>query len=236
MILVGRFGSRLAAAAAVLAFASTSQANLLTNGSFEMGVNPPVSPPFAVISTGDNATLTGWTVGGAAGVDWLQSGYWQASQGDYSLDLNALDAGSVSQTFATTAGNTYSVTYDLSLNPDTNLGFPPNRSALVTATNTDDNSVIGSLAHSFAFNSVGSTLANMNWTPYGFSFTATGSQTTLTFASTNSEAGGVALDNVSVLDTNEPNPIPAPAGLLLGLLGVGIAARFRRRNVAVAAE
>jgi len=236
MFHLGRIGSRFAAVAAVLAFAGTSQANLLTNGSFELGVDPPVTPPYDRVVPGDNTTITGWSVGGVGGVDWVQSGYWQASNGDYSLDLNALGAGSISQSFATTAGNTYSVTYDLSLNPDTNLGFPPNRSALVTATNTDDNSVIGSLAHTFAFNSVGSTLANMNWTPYGFTFTATGSETTLTFASTNDEAGGVALDNVSVLGDNTPNPIPAPAGLLLGLLGVGIAARFRRRNVAVAAE
>lgn len=231
----GRIGSRLAALAAVFAFAGTSQANLLTNGSFEMGVDPPVTPPFARVLPGDTTTLTGWSVGGAGGVDWVQSGYWQASDGDYSLDLNALDSGSISQTFATTAGNTYSVSYDLSLNPDTNPSFPTDRGALVTATNTADNAVLGSLAHSFTFNSVGSTFANMNWTPYGFTFTATGSETTLTFASTNGEAGGIALDNVSVLGDNiDPNPIPAPAGLLLGVIGVGLAARFRRRTASVA--
>ena len=232
---IGSLGRRLAAVAATLVLASSSQANLLTNGSFELGVNPPGPPadPFQVISTGNSATLTGWTVGGAVGVDWIHSSYWQASQGNYSLDLNALGIGSVSQTFATTAGATYAVKYDLSMNPDTNNTFPIPRVATVLATNAGDNTVLGQTNLNVPFNGFNSTFANMNWTPYGLTFTATGSSTTLAFISGNDYAGGFALDNVSVVATSDPTPtpVPAPAGLLLGLVGVALAARFRRRKV-----
>ncbi len=233
---IGTLGTRLAAVAAVLLLAGSSQANLLTNGSFELGVNPPGPPndPFQVVSTGDNSTLTGWSVGGAVGVDWIHNSYWQASDGDYSLDLNALGIGSVSQSFATTAGATYSLTYDLSMNPDTNNTFPIPRVATVSATNTGDGSVLGQTDLNVPFNDFNSTFTDMNWTPYGLTFTATGDLTTVSFVSGNDYAGGIALDNVSVVATNvpDPTPIPAPAGLLLGLLGVGLAARFRHRKQA----
>ncbi len=230
---IGSLGRRLAAVAATLVLASSSQANLLTNGSFELGVNPPGPPgdPFKVVNTGNSTTLTGWTVGGAVGVDWIHSSYWQASQGNYSLDLNALGIGSVSQTFATTAGATYAVTYDLSMNPDTNNTFPIPRVATVLATNAGDGTVLGQTNLNVPFNAFNSTFANMNWTPNGLTFTATGSSTTLAFISGNDYAGGFALDNVSVVATGVTTPVPAPAGLLLGLVGVALAARFRRRKV-----
>ena len=95
-----------------------------------------------------------------------------------------------------------------------------------------DGTVLGQTNLNVPFNDFNSTYTNMNWMPYGLTFTATGDLTTLSFVSGNDYAGGFALDNVSVLATNtpDPNPVPAPAGLLLGLLGVGLAARLRRRN------
>lgn len=51
------------------------------------------------------------------------------------------------------------------------------------------------------------------------------------FTSGNDSAGGFALDHVSVVESGvtPPTPVPAPAGLLLGLVGVAVIARVRRR-------
>jgi len=222
------------AVAAMLLLAGASQANLLTNGSFELGVDPPTPPSdlFEVLSPGDSTTLTGWTVGGAAGVDWIHKNYWQASDGNFSLDLNALGSGSVSQTFATTPGATYSVNYALSMNPDTNNTFPIDRRATVSVLNAADATTLGQTVHNVPFNDFHSAYAMMNWTPYGLSFTATGNSTTLSFVSGNDLAGGLTLDDVSVVATANPTPVPAPASLLLGLVGIALATRFRRRKVA----
>lgn len=214
-----------------------AQANLITNGSFELGVNPPGPPgdPFQVVSTGDNSTLTGWTVGGPVGVDWIQENYWQAADGAYSLDLNALGAGAVSQSFATTAGVTYTMTYSLSLNPDTNPNFPTLRKATASAVNTADSTSLATTEHEFTFNELNSNYTDMNWQSYTLTFTASGDQTTIQFVSGNVDAGGVALDNVVVTGPTQPpvdpNPIPAPAGMILlvigGLTGLGAKARNR---------
>lgn len=228
-------GRRALAALAALLVAGSAQANLLTNGSFELGVNPPVNPPYIVVSPGDGTTITGWTVGGTGGVDWVHESYWQAADGSYSLDMNALGIGSVSQTFATTPGATYTANYSLSMNPDTNGTFPIPRILDVTATNADTNAVDGTVNYTVPFNGFGSTFVDMNWTPNSFQFTATGTSTTLTFASNNDYAGGFALDNVSVEGSIDPPPpveIPAPAGLVLGLFGAAVGFRFRRKAAA----
>lgn len=222
-----------------LVLGGAAQANLLTNGSFELGVNPPGPPgdPFVVVPTGNNTTLTGWSVGGAEGVDWVHNNYWQAADGVYSLDMNALGIGSVSQSFATVAGGTYTVSYSLSMNPDTNNTFPIPRLMTVAATDDATNTVVGQSDLTEPFNVFASQLSpgSMNWQTRTLTFTATGTSTTLSFTSGNDYAGGFALDNVSVDGSGgpTPQPVPAPAGLLLGLFGAAVGLRFRRRKATV---
>jgi hypothetical protein len=67
---------------------------------------------------------------------------------------------------------------------------------------------------------------NLKWKDHGFSFTATGSQTTLGFraAGTANEYGD-HLDNIGVTAVPEPNAVLLVAS---GLLGLGVVARRRR--------
>ena len=62
--------------------------NLVQNGSFE---DPQITANFVTYNVGQS--IGGWTVGGA-GVDLIR-GYWHAKDGAQSIDLNALNAGSL---------------------------------------------------------------------------------------------------------------------------------------------
>ena len=96
----------------------------VTNGSFEEGVFS--GAPFDELHAG-STSMTGWTIE-AGSVDWV-GGYWPASNGSRSVDLNGDGAGTISQTLATTIGNTYTVTFDLSATPPVVQRSRPGRSA-----------------------------------------------------------------------------------------------------------
>lgn len=212
----------LTLAAVSLAFAGNVSAATLINGSFELGTNPGSS--FSTQAAGSTA-ITGWTVGGF-GVDYI-GGFWQASDGVRSLDLSALSAGSVSQTFATVTGFNYLVTFDLSGNPD---GAPAMKTAVV--------SIAGSLP-SIKTYTVGpsNSHSNMNWQNYTYAFTAFSTSSTLVFASADYTPFGPALDNVAIIGNDGiGSAVPEPATWALLAVGFGlIGARSRRRSHAVAA-
>lgn len=209
---------------AMLGTTAAAGAVTLVNGSFELGTNPG---SFSTQNAGSTA-ITGWTVGGA-GVDYIGS-YWQASDGVRSLDLSALSAGSVSQSFATTIGQAYTVTFDLSGNPDAG---PDDKISVV--------SISGSLpAIQFYTVGAGNSRDNMNWETYSYSFTAFDVVSSLTFASANYTPFGPALDNVSVteFDGGTGATVPEPASWALMLIGfgfIGASARSRRKGNVVAA-
>jgi len=77
---------------------------------------PPSAPAgaFSTFTTGQS--IGPWTVT-AGSVDLIGPGFWAAADGDQSLDLDGTSAGTVSQTFATTPGTTYTVSYALAGNP-----------------------------------------------------------------------------------------------------------------------
>ena len=140
------------------------------NGSFEL--NP--------------INANNWSVD-SGNIDWLPNTYWLPSDGIYSLDLNGISAGEISQTFDTVIGQDYIVLFDMSKNHVA----PPTASLTVSAAND-------SKPYTFSTQTVAGINGNMHWTEESFSFTATDSTTTLTFKSNTTGASGPALDNVRV--------------------------------------
>ena len=188
------FGFGIAIAIFLLAGVQTAFA-VGTNGSFETGTDPGV---FTTLAPGDSTTITDWTVG-ASGVDYIGT-YWVASDGVRSIDLNALDAGSISQTFPTVIGATYDVTFDLSGNPG---GGPALKEISVGAT--------GAAPQNFTYDTFaqGNTLVDMKWASHTYSFVASVPNTTLIFQSLIASASGPALDDVSIVETLPPPPPPS---------------------------
>lgn len=205
----------IAFAATLLATSPAQAANLITNGSFENG-----NTGGAYSTEGAGSTnIFGWTVDSGS-VDYISS-YWAASDGARSIDIAGSAIGSLSQSFATVAGNAYKVKFDLSSNPDLRGA----RDLLV--------SINGGAPITFTHpGSTGKDAAGMNWLNQSFTFLATGANTTLAFTTNGSAQNvyGPALDNVAVSGV----PEPAAWGMLLaGFAFVGGSMRRRRTSAAV---
>src|SRR6188768_1069150 len=108
-----------------------------------------------------------------------------------SVDLSGADAGSWSQSFDTTIGNTYTVAFLLSGNPAG--GVPLLTTLEVSAT--------GGTTGMYSHDTTGSDLTTMVWTPETYEFLATSATTTISFASTTAGPFGPAIDNVVVTET-----------------------------------
>jgi choice-of-anchor C domain-containing protein len=208
---------KLSIASSVLAVSAlivtpVQAANLIQNGSFETAtVNPNPGTSYITLGVG-STVITGWTVSQAT-IDYIGT-YWQASEGSRNLDLSGLNAGGIQQTFNTTVGETYRVTFDLAGNTD---GSPTIKEMRVSA---------GGNSADFSFDITGKSLSNMGWVSKSWDFTATGTTTTLSFLNLVDTAYGPALDNVSVIALSPPS-IPEPSSMLgllsLGVLGIGSA-------------
>lgn len=175
------------AAAGLMASPVSAAAPALLNGSFENGTPPGI---LLTPSAGNNTTITDWTVT-TGNVDYIGT-YWTSSDGSRSIDLNGTQPGGLSQTFATVAGHSYTVTFDLSGNPDGALWSP-----VIKTLNVD----AGGAPTAYSFDTTGHTTASMGWEQRTFNFTATGASTTLSFTSTTGGAFpyfGPALDNVKL--------------------------------------
>ncbi len=186
----------------LLIFSATcANAAIIVNGSFEAnGGGICDSPMFTTLPAASNC-LTGWTIGGA-GVDYIHN-YWVAADGTHSLDMNALNPGTVQQDITTVAGQGYLVTFALAGNPD---GAPPIKTIGVD---------VGGAVSLFTFNTTGHTTSSMGWINETFAFVASGTTTTLRFSSPTQGAFGPALDNVTIADS----PIPEPGSAALMLAG-----------------
>ncbi len=180
-------GIALGGLAAIALVGATLAFSGPTNGSFETGTYVDNGSGFEPLNAGDTS-LDGWTVDSGS-VDWIGT-YWPALDGSMSIDMSGADAGTLSQTFATTIGNTYTVSFYLSGNP---AGPPTVKTLDVSAT--------GGTVGSYTYDTTGNDLTRMNWTLETYSFLATSASTTLSFVSTTAGAYGPAIDNVVVTET-----------------------------------
>ena len=185
--------------------------NLIQNGGFE--ISDGSSFPF------DH--LANWTYSSVDPV--LDFGLWNAYDGDWNVDLNQLNPGSIQQSFNTVVGQTYELKFALTGNYS-GCGEGCTRQLQVTA---GDLSTIltATQAEDYSF-------TNPGWQLETFQFTAQSATTTLTFASYNTPgASGAVIDTVSV--TALPVPEPETYAMLLAGLGLmGFTARRRNQKTA----
>ena len=220
----------LALALAATLYATGAQASVpVTNliddiygtgtGSFELGTFTPIGTgnwSFQSLNNGAT-TIQGWTVGGA-GVDWLSTAYYGASDGVHAVDLNWFTggAGLVSITLPTVQGATYALSFGaaaISGSGNTNLGS-------VSA---------GSLADYFAPAFSDNFFSHVFYTQ-NYQFIANGSNTVLTIAASTVAGYGPVIDDVKVSFVSAPVPEPETYALMLAGLGlVGVTARRRAR-------
>lgn len=197
---------------------TSSQATLITNGSFEASLiscPDPSGGGYAVYPSPSTQCISGWTVI-SANVHYIGA-YWQAADGVLSIDLDGLGgaSGGIEQTFATNLGATYLVAFSMAGNPDNVPIVKPMRVAAA-----------GQSAD-FEFDTTGKTHSDMGWTQMQWTFVATDVNTTLSFQSLTGVLGlttgwGAVVDNVSVVQ------VPEPASALLTMLGVLGLAHYRR--------
>lgn len=204
------------ACALLLGIGASASANLLQNGGFESGNYVDAGSGFMTLVPG-NTDLSGWTVLGDS-IDWIGP-YWQSSEGDHSLDLNGLGTGGIMQSFSTTTGVTYRVSFDLAGNPV--LG--PAQKIMASV-------LVGNDPVNYEFDTTGKSVSNMGWTTKSFDFTAgIGGSSMLIFASQVDGPCGPALDNVRVEQV-----VPEPSTLVMCITGVGslLGMAMRRRRSA----
>jgi len=180
--------------------AASTITNGFVNGQFDC-TGCANTTTFDDLSSGSTALTktpgtTEWTVTQGS-VDWID-GYWEgpSSADPYSIDMNGVEQGQIEQTFATTAGATYQVSFELSGNPDGGTGTKT--LSVVASGNPSDQytfDVTSSISHS-----------SMGWMAAGpYTFTATNDTTTLTFTGDpNAGAYGPVIADVVVTATTPP--------------------------------
>ena len=210
---------RLLSAGCFLIWAGHAQANLLTNGSFENPNNTFVADVNHTMSLASGSTaIPGWTTTNGTFTAWIQNGNpWNipASDGSFFLDLtgysDSVTYGGVTQSFATTIGAQYTLTFDLGYGGNSGLFAGP----------ASVNVSVGGAATTFTSGSGTPNPAVWNHETYNFTATST---TTLLSLIGHSTAGGdyIGLDNADVeLATVSSVPEPATFGFVgVALLGL----------------
>ena len=212
-------------AAAVLVLPHQAHANQLTNGDFE---NPNLGT-FGFQF--DTTVIPGWTVINT--VDLTTTGCcFPAFSGHQAVDLvGTLSTGGLTQSFATTPGQTYDLTFAYSHNYT--ASFFPGGPFITSASASV--SVVDNLNNSLLSNTVTHTNANPlpDYTLFSQTFVADTALTTLTINNlTGGFNGGIYLDDVSVDPVNAVVPLPAALPLFATGLGALALLGWRRKRKA----
>ncbi|CAL9415489.1 hypothetical protein SUDANB171_01739 [Streptomyces sp. enrichment culture] len=182
VLLLAGTGAAAAAPVQETDAAATPLLSRFDDGSFEY----PVSTPGGFTELAAGQSIGPWQVTSGS-VDLIGAGFWQAAEGDQSLDLSGRAAGAVAQTFTTVPGTTYTVTYALAGNT---AGAPTVKTGKVL--------VDGQNFQDFSFDITGKSRTDMGYVYRQFTFVATAGSTTLTFVSTTDTAMGPVIDDVTV--------------------------------------
>ena len=222
-----RKSSIIIAAATVGIICSGVHANaaLLTNGSFE----DPGNTSTELLNPGSTA-IPGWTVTGPSNSDisWDYQGVYSPlmpQDGNYYLDLTgAVDNGpygGVTQSFSTTPGDAYQITFYL---------------GSAEQWGVQDGVTVSADGTSQTFTSTNDGTNTNLWELETFSFVANGSTADLSFSGEKGFAY-IGLDNVVATDLGAvaTTPLPAAFPLFAGGLGLfGLLSRRKRKALAAA--
>jgi hypothetical protein len=200
---------------------------LLTNGSFE----DPGNTSTQLLTPGSTA-IPGWTVTGASNsnISWDYQGAYSPlmpEDGNYYLDLTgSVDEGpyvGVTQSFSTTSGDTYQITFYL---------------GSAFQYQVQDGLTVSADGMSETFTSTNDGTNTNLWQFESFSFVANGSTANLLFSGESGFAY-IGLDNVVATDVGVVGTTPVPAALPLFATGLGALGMFgwrrKRKAQAVAA-
>lgn len=211
-----------------MAAGAADAANLLTNGSFEDTTGFVNQGNDTMSLFAGSTTMTGWTVAGSSshGLAWIGPTNpfgLTAQDGSYFLDLTDYVTGGpfngVSQSFGTTAGHEYQVTFYLGSS---------------TIWGIEDGITASAAGQSKTFTSTNGGSSTNLWQLETFTFLASASSTTLSLDGA-SGVQYIGLDNVAATDLGPSGAIPEPSTwtmLLVGFLGLAAAGyRVSRRGV-----
>ena len=178
-------------------FALFTQTELF-NGGFETPSVSGSASGASTFSAGD-PSLSPWEIVSGS-IDVVDSRIWPAFQGAQSIDLDGVSAGTIQQSFVTSPGQTYQLSFYYANNSDN-----PTQTDTATVSVTGDGTLL-----SQGITHVGSTPSNMDYSHFLGTFVADSATATLQFASTTPGVYGVVLDGVSVravpgsVDTTPP--------------------------------
>jgi choice-of-anchor C domain-containing protein len=181
----------------------------IVNGSFEQ---QEIGAGIALYGVG-STSLTGWEI--TAGTIDHVGNYWQAADGNQSVDLNGESLGTIRQSIYIPANGDVRVTFAMAGNPDGDFKIKSLEVSLI------GNGI------PFTFDAQGFTRGNMGWREKTATFSGALAGTYyLQFKSTTTSGGpywGAALDNVSASVDGEIVNVPE-GGLTVVLLGMSLAA------------
>lgn len=215
----------------ILTITDEAQASLIQNGDFG---TPNVGGSFVTLNTAptgfgwtivSDGTPSGTSTTGITGVDLINS-FWVGTGGridpegiDQSLDIDRLS--SISQSFATTIGQEYTVGFSYSHHPFV--------TASLGRVSVDG---LSSLISEVLLHNTPNSQANMQWNPFIQTFTADSTMTTLMLeGNLTNNSFGFAVDNIQVVSASA---IPIPATALLVSTGLlALITPWMKRRISV---